>query len=180
MIKAGVLLAVGLVFGAMKMTKKSISKKGIDLLIQREGVELMVYRDSANLRTIGVGHLLTGRELESGYVDIGGKKVPWRQEITEYQAEVLLKQDLKRFENAVNEYVNVALTQHQFDSLVSFVFNIGVNAFKNSTLLRLLNQGDYESVPGQLERWNRAGGQVVTGLIHRRNSEIDQFRGVLA
>jgi lysozyme len=64
------------------------------------------------------------------------------------------------------------LNQNQFDALVSFAFNVGDGAFRSSTLLRLLNQGQYDQVPAQLRRWNMDNGHVVQGLINRRNKEI--------
>jgi lysozyme len=72
----------------------------------------------------------------------------------------------------VNESVTVPLNQNQFDALVSFSFNVGDNAFRGSTLLKLLNQGQYDQVPAQLRRWVRDNGHVVQGLINRREKEI--------
>ncbi|TAN46831.1 MAG: hypothetical protein EPN21_19290 [Methylococcaceae bacterium] len=90
--------------------------------------------------------------------------------LTAGQADILLCQDLAPAEDAVNGAVTVSLTQNQFDALVSFTFNVGKGAFLGSTLLKLLNQGQYGQVPVQLERWNRSGGQVVQGLVNRTSS----------
>jgi lysozyme len=72
--------------------------------------------------------------------------------------------------------VKVTLNNNQFGALVSFVFNVGVAAFASSTLLRLLNKGDYLSVPGQLSRWNKITVNKKKipsdGLTHRRSAEI--------
>jgi lysozyme len=68
------------------------------------------------------------------------------------------------------------LTQNQFDALVSFAFNVGVAAFLESTLLRLLNGKAYDMVPDQLKRWSRDNGHIVPGLTHRRQKEIDLWR----
>ena len=92
--------------------------------------------------------------------------------LTEQQCWDLLEQDLSCFERAVNKEVKVPLTQNQFDALTSFAFNVGITNFWESTLLRLLNKGEYEKVPDQLKRWNKAGGKVVAGLINRRDKEI--------
>ena len=85
----------------------------------------------------------------------------------------ILAQDVRRFERAVNKYVEVQLTQNQFDVLIDFAFNIGVGAFRNSTLLKVLNRGEYNEVPNQLRKWIRAGGRVIRGLVLRRERECD-------
>lgn len=149
-----------------------ISDNGKKLLAEWEGFKPMLYRDVAGLPTIGVGHLLTRDELASGKIGIQGKPIRYANGLTEEQVLDLLGQDVEKSEAALNECVTVELTQNQFDALVSFVFNVGANAFKNSTLLKLLNQAKYEEVPNQLQRWVRSGGQVVQGLINRRENEI--------
>jgi lysozyme len=150
-----------------------MSENGKKLLTEWEGFKLEVYKDSAGLDTIGVGHLLTKTELESGNIVIDGTAVPYHHGLTKQQVMDLLGQDLKRFEKAINDNVTVALNQNQFDALVSFAFNVGVGNFERSTLLKVLNQGKYDEVPNQLRRWNKAGGRVVQGLINRREKEIN-------
>jgi lysozyme len=88
-----------------------------------------------------------------------------------------MEQDLKIAMRAVNEFVKVPLTDYQYAALVSFVFNIGVNAFAGSTLLRLLNQGAYIHVPEQMKRWIYDNGEIVQGLINRRDKEIEMWNG---
>ena len=154
-----------------------MSQHGLDLLTQWEGCELEVYNDSAGLPTIGVGHLLTKSELMSGKITLGGVPVKYSDGLTQQQAETLLGQDLDPTEAAVNNGVKVKLSQNQFDALTSFTFNVGVAAFTSSTLLRLLNQGQYAQVPEQLMRWTRAGGRVVQGLVNRRQNEIKLWNG---
>ena len=154
-----------------------MSQHGIGLLTQWEGCELKVYNDAAGLPTIGVGHLLTKSELMSGKINIGGVMVKYADGITQQQAEQLLAQDLGPTEAAVNGGVKVPLSQNQFDALTSFTFNVGVGAFTGSTLLRLLNQGQYAQVPEQLMRWTRAGGRVVQGLVNRRQNEVKLWNG---
>ena len=154
-----------------------MSQHGLELLTQWEGCELKVYNDSAGLPTIGVGHLLTKSELTSGKIVIGGAPVKYGAGITQQQAEQLLAQDLDPAEAAVNGGVKVKLSQNQFDALTSFTFNVGTGAFASSTLLRLLNQGQYAQVPEQLMRWTRAGGRVVQGLVNRRQNEIKLWNG---
>jgi lysozyme len=154
-----------------------MSPHGLALLTQWEGFELKVYNDSAGLPTIGVGHLLTKSELSSGKIVIGGVPVKYGSGITQQQAEDLLAQDLAPTTQAVTNGVKVALNTNQFDALTSFTFNVGIGAFTSSTLLKTLNQGQYDQVPVQLMRWTRAGGRVVQGLVNRRQNEIKLWNG---
>jgi lysozyme len=142
-----------------------MSDDGLEFLTRHEGCELRVYDDVAGYPTIGVGHLIRDDDPD------------FSNGITHDEAIELLRKDVGHAEHCVNSYVNVPLTQIQFDTLVSFVFNIGGGAFKDSTLLRLLNQEQYGEVPAQLQRWNRAGGQVVQGLINRRAAESGLWQG---
>ena len=155
----------------------NMSQKGEELLSQWEGFETNVYLDSAGLKTIGVGHLLTKDELSSGKIIINGEAVKYANGLTKEQVLELLGQDLKRFDQAACDGVTVALKQYQFDALVSFSFNVGVSAFKNSTLLRVLNEGKYDEVPGQLRRWVFSGGNKVQGLVNRRENEVKLWNG---
>ncbi|MEK6299483.1 MAG: lysozyme [Acidobacteriota bacterium] len=150
-----------------------MSAHGLELLEQWEGFKANVYKDSAGLPTIGVGHLLTKSELSSGKIVINGSPVQYSGGLTDQQVLDLLSQDVNPAGNAVSSNVKVALNQNQFDALVSFTFNVGVGAFTSSTLLKVLNQGQYDQVPTQLLRWTRAGGQVVQGLVNRRQNEIN-------
>jgi lysozyme len=154
-----------------------MSQHGLGLLQQWEGFELNVYNDSAGLPTIGVGHLLTKSELSSGKIAINGVPVRYANGITQQQALDLLQQDLAPTTQAVTNGAKVQLSQNQFDALTSFAFNVGISAFTNSTLLKLLNQGQYAQVPAQLLRWTRAGGRVVQGLVNRRQNEIKLWNG---
>lgn len=149
-----------------------MSKKGLDLLAQWEGIKLTMYNDVAGLPTIGVGHLLTQDERSSGKILIHDNPVRYAGGLTKEQAVQLLDQDVEAVEKFVTDQVQVDLQPHQFDTLVSFTFNVGKGAFKNSTLLKLLNQGLYDEVPGQLARWVYSGGRKIRGLINRRNYEI--------
>ncbi len=149
------------------------SNNGKLKITEWEGFKSKVYKDAAGLPTIGVGHLLTRSELTSGKIIIKGETVRYAAGLTKDQVEDLLGQDLQGKEEAVNDGVKVKLNQNQFDALVSFCFNVGSAAFKDSTLLRLLNQGDYGSVPAQLRRWVHCGGEVVDGLVNRRKHEIE-------
>ncbi len=154
-----------------------MSEKGKQLLTKWEGSEANVYLDSAGLKTIGVGHLLTKDELASGKIVINGVAVRYADGLSDQQILDLLGQDLARFEKAVNDGVKVALKQYQFDALTSFSFNVGTGSFQSSSLLKVLNQGKYNEVPDQLRRWVYSGGQKVQGLVNRRENEIKLWNG---
>jgi lysozyme len=149
-----------------------VGQHGKNLFKEWEGLVLHEYLDSGGAPTIGIGHLLTRSERTSGKIIIRGQAFAYRHGLTEQQCWDLLEQDLDSVEEAVNEAVTVPLNQHQFDTLVSFAFNVGNGAFRRSTLLKLLNQGQYHQVPAQLRRWNKDNGRVVQGLANRREKEI--------
>lgn len=136
-----------------------LSERGLRFLTEREGLRLKPYHDSAGIPTVGVGHVI--RE---------GDSVDPEHGITEEQARVWLREDVKIAERAVTEFVTVPLAQHQFDALVSFVFNVGTGAFKGSTLLKKLNRGEPRASE-QFKRWAFAGGRIVAGLVDRRARE---------
>ena len=136
--------------------------EGVSLIKKFEGCELEAYQCSANVWTIGYGHT---KDVEKG------------DTITKEEAEQMLVDELHEYENYVNKYVNVALSQNQFDALVSWVYNLGPANLKASTMLKVLNSGEYEDVPAQIKRWNKAGGKVLEGLIRRREAEACLFQG---
>lgn len=133
------------------------SQQGLDLLIAREGKRNDAYLDSVGVWTIGVGH--TGPEVHAG--------LHW----TDDQVADALRADLDRFEAAVNT-ATAALTQHQFDALVSFAFNVGVGAFTSSTLLKNINAKLFDEAETQFDRWH-----IPPEITRRRNGEREQFKG---
>lgn len=150
------------------MSNYTISQNGIQAIKDHEQLRLNAYNtDGAGIWTIGYGH--TGK--------VNGKPITSGMTITPEQAEQLLIDDLKRFEKAVNNNVKVPLNQAQYDALVSFSFNIGDGNFKESTLLRRLNQGDYQAAADQMLIWNKGGGKVLKGLERRRANERAMFLG---
>ena len=151
--------------GIQDKQKYSLSDNGMKLLEQFEGLRLEAYLDSANIYTIGYGTIK--------YPD--GSKVKKEDKITKSQAKVYKLHDLKEFENTVNTSVKVPLTQNQYDALVSLSYNIGSGAFKNSTLLKKLNDSDYKGAAEQFLDWNKAGGKKVKGLVNRREAERNLF-----
>lgn len=130
--------------------------------------------DGYGFLTIGVGHKLTHSELMSGKITIANdSQEMWREGLSNEQIDILLRRDVRWATNTVQFWVEVPLTQGQFDALVSLTFNIGAEAFRRSTLLKLLNQGNYAEVPNQMRRWNRSAGAVSHGLKKRREAEIE-------
>lgn len=143
------------------MPNMKYSKDGAKLTELFEQCRLHAYQDSKGVWTIGWGH--TGPEVCEGLV--------WTQE----KADATLLQDVQSAENCVNRYVTAQLTQHEFDALVDFVFNVGSGNFSGSTLLKLLNAGDYHGASEQFERWDKCAGKVLAGLLRRRIAEEAEF-----
>jgi lysozyme len=149
-----------------------MSREGLLLLMQWEGVRTRVYDDAGGRPTIGVGHLLTEKELEAQAVLIDGSWYKYRYGLSKENVQKLLAQDIRQFEDVVNGQVKAKLDQNQFDALVSFCFNVGVGAFLRSTLLQELKAHNLIAVPTELRRWTRVGDKVVPGLVKRRENEI--------
>lgn len=150
-----------------------LSSLGRKFLALQEGFRCQPYRDVAGFLTIGVGHFITQSERSSGRIEINGQPVKYTLHgLTTQQVYDLLGQDVGRFEYAVNQAIQVPLAQHQFDALVSLAFNIGACAFKESSLVRAINEGRWEDVPVQFMRWTRAAGKVLKGLERRRRAEV--------
>ena len=150
---------------------RGLSHDGLKFIMQWEGFRKKAYLDAAGLVTIGYGHLLTKSEISSGKLIVGKKQILYKSGISDSISEKLLMQDVKLAEDVVIRRVKVKLTQDQFDSLVSLVYNIGQTAFKNSTLLKVLNKKKYDEVPSQMQRWIYAAGKIVVGLVTRRDEE---------
>jgi lysozyme len=140
------------------------SKSGLALTEGFESCALTAYRDIGGIWTIGWGH--TGPDVTPGLV--------WTQE----QADAQLQADTDSAQACVNAVVLVALTQPEFDALVDFVFNVGCTAFTSSTMLKWLNRGQYAQAAQQFDLWDHAAGQVVAGLLRRREAETQEFEGV--
>lgn len=136
------------------------SAQGYDVIKRFEGFSPSPYRDAQGW-SIGYGHFI-----------LPGENLSW---IDQAQADELLRKDAAIAVSAVNQMVKVPLSQNQFDALVSFVYNVGTGAFGSSTLLRLLNAGDYSGAASQFDRWNKSQNQVLTALVERRAKERELF-----
>lgn len=140
------------------------SAEGLRLIKHYEGLRLEAYRDPVGILTVGYGH--TGPDVFPGMV------------ITESQAEQFLRERLAlEFEPGVRLALTTRPAQHEFDSMVSLAYNIGVAAFQNSTLVTIYNRGDRMGAADQFKRWKYAGGKVLKGLERRRAAERAMFLG---
>lgn len=139
----------------------NISSDAVALVKHFEGCKLAAYRCPANILTIGYGH--TGPDVAEG------------MRITQDRAEELLAHDLQPLAAFILSAVGHPLKQNQLDALASFVFNVGRGAFEDSTMLRFLRKSDYRAAAGEFQRWTRAGGQVLAGLVSRRAAERALF-----
>lgn len=169
---------------------REVTERGRDRIVEHEGVRLRAYDDATGkdwrpgrprigYPTIGVGHLLTKRELATGSIDIGDRAIPWPDGLSREDVLELLDQDLDKAERAVEELAP-GLTDNQFDAIVSLVFNIGVGAFEHpdpkrperpSGVLRAIREGRHGDVPAEMAKWNRSMGKVNRTLVRRRREE---------
>jgi lysozyme len=145
------------------------SNAGLEAIKRFEALKLKTYRDSAGVLTIGYGHT--------------GKDVTADMTITREHADRLFASDISIVEKQINSRLPVVfLSQNRFDALVSFTFNVGIDALRKSTLWRLLVMNpDDPDIPRQFRRWVYAtvnGKKVkLPGLINRRNYEAEMWEG---
>ena len=139
-----------------------VSPAGLSLIKSFEGCRQSAYQDPGGIWTIGYGH--TGSDVGPG--------VYWSQQ----QCDAALAHDLEGTETQVTEMLQgKQVSQQQFDALTCFAYNVGVNALRSSTLLRLLLAGDHYGAALQFPLWVHAGTQVLPGLVRRRIAEADLF-----
>lgn len=150
------------------------SSNGVLHICKWEGLRLFLYKDVGGKWTIGYGHLVKEDEKEK-----------FKAGIKVGEAVDLLLTDLSTTEEGINRLVKVPLTQNQFDALVSFAYNVGLDedsdyipeGLGDSTLLKRLNGGDYEGAAEEFEKWKNVNGKPVRGLLHRRLAEKAMFLG---
>ena len=145
-----------------------LSQDGLAFVAKWEGFRTNPYNDAAGNATIGYGHLLHRGRVTAG------DHARWDR-TTEKSARLILAQDTLSAETAMSKVVKVPISQPQFDALVSLAFNVGNSAVATSTLIRVLNSGNYGDAGKQFLRWNRAGGEIVAGLVNRRRQESKIF-----
>lgn len=143
-----------------------MTKEGIEMIKSFEGCRLEAYKCQAGVWTIGYGHTQGVYE---------GKK------ITQEEADRLLASDLAKFETGVRNILGSAscMAENKIDALVSLAYNIGVSAFKNSTLVKKIKQSDcVEAVCKQFLRWRFVGKRTSEGLLRRRIAEAERYSGL--
>ena len=138
-----------------------ITNEGINLIKKFEGLRLEAYLCPAGVWTIGYGHT---------------KGVKKGQVITQLEADNLLKEDLSSFEKGVTSLIKSNINQNQFDSLVSFAFNLGLNNLKSSTLLKKVNANPNDrTIVDEFLKWVYAKKVFLEGLHRRRQAEANLY-----
>lgn len=145
-----------------RLTKSAValSLAGLTMIAGYEGLRQQAYVDPVGVVTICYGHTKTAK--------LGQSKS--KQECVN-----LLHEEAKEYVDGVKRYTYVPLSQGQLDALVSFSYNVGLGAYKSSTLRRKLNAYDYCGAASEFPRWNKAGGKVYRGLTLRRLEEQRRF-----
>ncbi len=146
----------------------TVSDKGIELIKKFEGLSLKPYLCPARIPTIGYGNTF--------YED--GTKVTMSDKlITPERATAMLKVVVSQFAVGVAKLITFkGVSQHQFDALVSFAYNVGLGNLKSSTLLKRVNKNEMELASMEFKKWDKAGGKVLAGLTKRREAEAMLFR----
>ena len=162
--------------------------KAVELIKSFEGipdgdpstVNLDAYLCPAGYWTIGWGHVVidsNGNQVK-GVSNKSIARAIYPNGITKAEAEVLLQDDVRKFSTGVEDAIHVQISDTRFCALVSFAFNVGIGAFRDSTLTRLLNQGATNQIPSQLLRWTKSGGKELAGLKRRRTAEAELWNSV--
>lgn len=140
-----------------------IDKYGEKLIKKFESCKLTAYKVDKNEKyyTIGWGHY--------------GADVKKDMKISKERADKLFRNDIKYFETCVSSCLKVKITQSMFNALVSFTYNVGFGAFKNSTLLKCVNKSQFKKASNEFKKWNKCGGKVLNGLVKRRLLEKTEF-----
>lgn len=145
-----------------------------------QGIEVMHYFEQCKLKAYPDPGSKDGHPWTIGWGDTGSDVVPGLV-ITREEADRRFSNRLSReFEPGVTEQFASTISQHRFDALVCFAYNVGLPAFKSSTLLRLLKAGDVVGAGKQFVRWNKNDGKPMLGLARRRAAEEKLFWGASA
>ena len=142
-----------------------VNSRGYRLICEFEGFRAEAYRDAVGMLTIGYGH--TERA--------GLPVVTTGMRVTRTQARRILERDVASFAAGVRAALRVTVNDNQFSALVSFAYNVGLQAFQKSSVLAAVNRGEFAAVPRRLALWVKAGGAVLPGLVRRRAAESALF-----
>lgn len=158
------------------------SKELFKMLKHHEGVRYKPYQCPARLWTIGVGHVMYNDQAKiPSTIEGMAKRKAWplrpedNRKWSEEEVDSILAKDVVRFERGVERYLPIKLSQNEFDSLVSFSFNLGLGVLQRSTLRQALLRGDKTAAIESLLKYNKAGGKVLKGLDNRRKDEAALF-----
>ena len=143
----------------------NITQQGVALIRRFEGFRALAYRDAAGVWTIGFGHTSAA----------GAPHVRPDMKISRKEGLQILARDVEAFARGVERLLEVELTDCQFSALVSFAYNVGLENFRKSSVLRAVNQGDFAAVPRRLSLWVKCRGRVLPGLVNRRAAEAAMF-----
>jgi lysozyme len=143
-----------------------INRDGISLIQSFEGFREKPYLDSVGVATIGYG---------STYYEDGRPVTLHDAPVTKERAEALFLHVLKSFEDAVSKLVTTTINSNQFSALVSFAYNLGSGNLAKSTLLKFVNNREFDKAAGEFVKWSSAGGKQMAGLLRRREAEKALF-----
>lgn len=164
-----IILLVGLgVLAVVGSLSFGLSNKGLNKLKRFEALRLKPYKDSGGKFTIGWGHLIKRPE-ENYLLNKNG--------ISAGKATQLLRADVQVAEKAVKRLVKAPLSGNQIDALISFVYNIGIDAFAQSTMLRYINAKQYQKAANEFPAWRYVNKKENAGLLARRAEEQSMFLG---
>ena len=136
------------------------SLKAYEIVKEFEGLRLMPYQDIVGVWTVGYG---STTDVTPG------------EKITQAEADDRLAKDMDEAERCLNNNVSVELNQNQIDALCSWIFNLGCKRFHASTMLRKINEGQFDQASVEMRKWDMAGGKQVDWLIKRRIAESKLF-----
>lgn len=149
------------------MKVNQIGAKGLNLIKKYEGFKASPYRCPAGIPTIGYG---------ATYYPDGTKVKLTDKPITTREADTMLLNMLKHYEQGVDSFTTDKVNQNQFDALVSIAYNIGLQALKGSTLIRKVNvDPNDKTIKNEFMRWTKANGKVLDGLLARRKEEAELY-----
>lgn len=166
------------------MTPRAVCETAVNLVKLYEGIPgfgdgtgtIRPYLDPVGIWTIGWGHAIeSGGHFLRGNAALAEVKALYPNGITVAQAQTLLESDLMQAGAGVLASVIVPLNDNQYGALTSFAFNLGIANLRSSTLLKLLNAGNFAGAADQFLRWCHANGQALPGLLKRRNAERSLF-----
>lgn len=138
----------------------AISENCINLIKEFEGCKLKAYKCPAGIWTIGYGRTTNVKEGDT---------------CTQEQADTWLTEEANQFAESILGMVKVPLTQNELDALTSLAYNIGLGNLRKSTLMKRINESDFDAAADEFPKWNKAGGNVLPGLVKRRRAERDLF-----